>query len=1244
MVEQIRIIMKAEFLKLAKVKDEKSFYKKYPTEEAFFKAHPEAKKHIKKAQVGLDVNKNGIPDEQENTSPQNIIQNFGIGAQTLGRIQGTPAPITQPGMQGSYGFGGMNYTGPQGAYAPDTSDPNWMNRNTGGMPEETSQVNKNYTGYQGIVSNTSSKSFGDKAAPYIGAAKDIISGIGSLKAQGDEKDRMRQMRKITDLYKIASGTREEEPERRYVRPEDMIIQPDQMFPTYGVGTNVLARDGAEIQNTYAPGYLYDDLGYEPLNDSEQVKQYYRGGRIPMAQDGGGFMDFMQSQGGGQALGMLTGALSNNSGESQIGQGIGAAAGTAFGGPVGGMIGGALGGAVGGLFNTSQKSIKRDRRAIQKNMDTIMGNQFGQSFQNQYSNVVRNGGDVPNYEEGGQLTNPQLITRFGELDEQDFYDYAHEGMDTLRAGGNLRSYTPPTNRAMQTYAMGGELQTHWGGHAETMSQNPYLPGNGETVMFRGKSHDERSSNGETGIGITYGNSPVEVERGEPAVKLKDGSSGEENLTVYGNLKIPNEYIPLLGDEKAKGKKFKNYIAEISKDEARQNKLIEKSTTLLNDLDVKNSFDKLKFESLSANIKGANMKLKSIADKKINAANLQNAINDTAEEYGLDADALARGKGKFNKEALQEYAEYGKSIPKAQNGTTASFEGKNIKRQFKLDNGITRTVYEGDIIVDRDNKGKILTSKKATSEDFVDYKYDPDSKSYTKTFGNKTKRKYFIENRRVIEYDAKGNLVKKGNYDLSTDKPTKWDPSEKDKKEAMKAIKPGAYRSVGQIAEEDSRAAQENSRYVQPTPQPRTATPVQQTSEPAPRQAARRTSQAPVQQEASSNTPQEEQYTSKYGLVPWQGNKLGLKEKTKSSFSAKEWDDIADALGFTGKGNEEFQTFLLNNPDSKPLIQARHKELYGKDPFVDTKLGYGWSAADLKTLKKSIPPTTPLLAEKPSPAEQKDKTYQTASYKRSIVMDVANQILPFIRPTDQEPLDPSQLMGEMYALSNNQLEPVQAQSYQPNLLNTYDISLQDQLNANQADFNATQRMVGYNPAALAQLNAQKYAANTGVLGEQFRQNQAMDMGIYNANTQTLNDAKLKNLEIFDRQYGRQSQAKSNTKAITQAALSSISDKYAKNRLENRELGIYENMYNYRFDPSGRAINMNPLYQPNMPTVYNEQKNANMLPVYDADGQQTGWRPAAATPGIVADGQTQAAKFGKAVKKYAKNGSIVKSYKNL
>jgi hypothetical protein len=110
----------------------------------------------------------------------------------------------------------------------------------------------------------------------------------------------------------------------------------------------------------------------------------------------------------------------------------------------------------------------------------------------------------------------------------------------------------------------------------------------------------------------------------------------------------------------------------------------------------------------------------------------------------------------------------------------------------------------------------------------------------------------------------------------------------------------------------------------------------------------------------------------------------------------------------------------------------------------------------------------------------------------------------------------------------------------------------------------------------LNAQKYQANQQVLGEQFRMNQAMKDRVYGENRQLLDQAKLQNLGILDQQYGRQQEAVSKTKATTQAALNSISAKYAQNQLENRTLQTYENMYNYRFDPRMRAMNMNPLAQ--------------------------------------------------------------------
>jgi hypothetical protein len=360
------------------------------------------------------------------------------------------------------------------------------------------------------------------------------------------------------------------------------------------------------------------------------------------------------------------------------------------------------------------------------------------------------------------------------------------------------------------------------------------------------------------------------------------------------------------------------------------------------------------------------------------------------------------------------------------------------------------------------------------------------------------------------------------------------------------------------------------------------------------------------------------------------------------------------------------------DALATKQTRDEKIkFIREQATNSQVGpmhYVVRAARDVTMPKKKEPVTTTQETTEAPTE---KTYETTDYKRSKIMDIANMILPFIRPTDQEPLDPRQLSGEMYALSTNQVEPVQAQGFQPDLATPYDISYQDQMNEITAQTRAAQRMSQGNPAAQALIAGQAYDAINKVKGEEFRANQAMQAGVYNQNRNTLNEAKLKNLDIYDRQYGRQEQAKSNTKAITQAALNSISDKYAKNKLENRELGIYENLYNYRYDPSGRAINMNPLNQFNFPTLYGEEKNPNMVPVKDADGniieyrsitptQQTkvtkttttenpAYTPiATAEQAPVEENQIPELLRGKngskTKKKIAMNGSIVKMYKTV
>jgi hypothetical protein len=1088
--------MKAKMLKIAGVKTESAFYKKYPTQEAFMKAHGKA---FKKAQIGtyiggetkdqfkpvnfkdsydnVDLSITGKTNDmrQEEAYKQASLvaqQKQGGGSGFIDAITPMLGKLAESGGEAKYGkripkaqFGNMfdggfnpgNTNVPAGiGYSPMSTN---LTSSSGFQMPNTAQSFANQNPLPAGVPNigtpqsSTMDKIGGAVGKYAGPVGEVLQGYKALRAERQAVKGAQQMQQVSDLALKAANTKPEKTQRKYVRPEDMITSGNQLSPTYGTGTNALAKNGAEIQNTYAPNNLYDDLGYEPLEDSDNVKQYQNGG-FPWDAAGD-----MGANIGGAIVGQDAGA--------GIGGTIGGTIGSAF-GPMGKAIGKTLGTVAGGLLDRNDNKLKKAQAATNRNMQGMAFGQSVQGIQGQNAAYMEDGGYVSND------WNPQVIAKFGDHSPEDVYHFAHEGMDSLRAGGHLRNYTPSNDRAMETaqtgytmtkspnfieardttveydpylhkavpvyttpmeykmglqsatpdsswykpkeselgvvqmdnlrdydiltqesnddytfpiadaneraataakyfdrsgklsytagsadyknitpdtektlarihegqtrknggpiksFAMGGELKTHWGGHMEEMSENPYLPDGGVTYMPHGQSHDESDGNGRTGIGITYGDNPVEVERREPIMKLKDGSTGEDNLVVFGNLEIPKYAVDVLGDEKAKGMKFKNYVADLSKSETKQNKTIDKSINALDSFTPRDSFDKLKSSALQANILGSNMKLKEIAETKTKAAALQNAINDTAEEFSLDADHLAKGKFK-----------------------TAKFGGKFTKAAYG-----TTTTSETTLPPTELNEVVINPTK-------IDYMKRP--------------------------------------------------------------------------------------------------------------------------------------------LV----NNLQLVQPKLSNFEIADLSEINQL-----------------SPDNIEYEEVNNEETTDKDnPWI-----------------KAI-----------------------------------NSVIPTLRPSDAEALNANQLLGEMYAMSQNQVEPVQAQLYNPELSTPYTVSLQDQMNEITAQTRAAQRMAGNNPSAQAAIAAQAYEAINKVKGEEFRMNQGMADKTYTGNIAAMNDAnKLKNLGILDQQYSRQAQAKSNTKAITQAALNSISDKYAKNALENRTLKTYENMYNYRYDASGKAINMNPLQQ--------------------------------------------------------------------
>jgi len=213
-------------------------------------------------------------------------------------------------------------------------------------------------------------------------------------------------------------------------------------------------------------------------------------------------------------------------------------------------------------------------------------------------------------------------------------------------------------------------------------------------------------------------------------------------------------------------------------------------------------------------------------------------------------------------------------------------------------------------------------------------------------------------------------------------------------------------------------------------------------------------------------------------------------------------------------------------------------------------------------------------------------------------------------DANQLDWKQIAPEIFSIIKNKPEPVFAQKYSPELFQPYEISMQDKLNENQANFNALSRVAQYNPAALGTVAAQKYMADSNVLGEEFRINQAIKNEVTNKNTALLNDAELKNLQIGDTQANRQSIARSKTRAQGQLAVNSIGSKFLQNELENNTLRTYEPLFDYRYqrDENGNITGMGyegPDAQFNFGGASNPQINseARVEKRYGADDQLLG-----------------------------------------
>ena len=595
--------MKAQILKIAGVKNEKEFYKKFPTEAAFMKKHG---KELDKAQLGIKMPKKMPVNTPELPTLKNTFSStpsFGATAKAYGKNVGNDV------------LKGLKAV----AEPADISTPAGLAGMIGGIGAGIQQINET-----------------DKA-------------IKQNQLYG----------KVSDVVLQAQRSRPERSKNKYVRPEDQLFENPNPL---GTGTNYLAAaNGAmipgnptQIQNTYAPNVMYTDLGYEPLNESN-LKQYKKGGKLRKAQAGEavGIANTLAdvSKASGQLGGFLGGQWSGTGGETG---GWTKALGSF----------GILGGLAGGLLDAPQIKEKQQSQAYLNNNNALMqGQNQIQGFQQANSAYLKNGGHMSSYKEGGWVSHdwqPQVITTFGEHKLKDLLKPPHDA-DMLRAGGHLKYYTPPSAEAMNTGKAEYGSQMAFGGDVRVA--NGYMkPLSNDLVEAIGPSHDDGGMPMANGNNQVEMEGKETIRKKSYA---DGGATNDESVTIFGNRFINKDAAEFIGVKA--GKKFKTQSKELALDQTKFQKKSLQNFEDANSMEVTDMISQIAQRTKLLNGQAFEAKSNMAKDTLDKLEFYQNETGDLAEANGFEINALDKGilkpikedgKAKFG--AKMETAQKGKSV--------------------------------------------------------------------------------------------------------------------------------------------------------------------------------------------------------------------------------------------------------------------------------------------------------------------------------------------------------------------------------------------------------------------------------------------------------------------------------------------------------------------------------------------------------------------------------------------------------
>lgn len=614
---------------------------------------------------------------------------------------------------------------------------------------------------------------------------------------------------------------------------------------------------------------------------------------------------------------------------------------------------------------------------------------------------------------------------------------------------------------------GKLKAQWGGNVEQASYNPY---DGGTMQFNGASHDDG------GIGITYGNKPVEVEGGESAFVSQNG-----NLNIMGKLKVPGT-----------NKTFKSMLKDISKQEAKTASSMEKSIDLINTADPKDKYEMLKFNSGKVMLEGGIAKQKELANTKQKLSNMQSAILEMYQEpnkarYGNTVPLYAEGgtvEVDANGDPIDDkYAAMEKNaLAKLQ----AMFPGRNVK-----------------IVVD-ESFGKKGARPLSTQRGIKGSGFSKTDVSLH-NFGGARDYKIYIDGKYVTG-KAKG--------DADIYRNTLW-PAAKET---------GLYTASDWSDKSDL-------------------------------------GHVGLVQESRKGRNKAGVFTDLFTKYPELKNSDSFKQSF-ADLSTKVKSGVA-----TGQERNAYRQVTGDKTNYKTVKADYNRETKNLGLKKGQKL-YNEMLVQAPDLENVPTPYTGPLSDLP---DYNNPNLQQSPYNPQRVAANPGKVQitnppKYPRSHNSENLAFNQILPEALTLATNTQDPVKAQLFYPELYQPYSVSFQDRINENNAQFNAIEKQLAYDPTALSSLAPQLYQANNAVQADEFRTNQGIFNDVNNKNIGLLNSAQGTNLGILDQQYVRQTQAQANTRRQGFEAISSISNKYAQNQLNNRTLNVYENMYpHYTFDQS-------------------------------------------------------------------------------